>query len=265
MLHGMTAPDRRVARPTLDGYRPETYGDRIADVYDDWYHGVSDVDATVALVGDLVGPASADILELAVGSGRLALPLAQAGHRVTGIDVSEGMLDHLRARDVDGRITVIVGDMVDDLPVGRFDLVVVAYNSLFMLADPARQAACFAAVAGVLEPNGRFVVEAFVPYDPPRRGTVVEVRTMTTDRVVLAVTDTDPDSQVVTGQYVDLVHDGPTQLRPFVLRYSTPPQLDAFAAAAGLVLDQRWEDVGGTPFDEESGTHLSVYRLADDG
>ena len=102
----------------MKGYGPESYGERIADVYDDWFGGVSDVDTTVAFLDELVSARPARFLELAVGTGRLALPLAALGHDVTGIDVSAAMLDRLRANDPQRRVTTIQGDMVDDLPAG---------------------------------------------------------------------------------------------------------------------------------------------------
>ena len=153
----------------MEGYRPESYGDRIADVYDELFGDVSDVPATVAFLDSLVAARPARILELAVGTGRLAIPLAGLGHHVTGIDVSAAMLARLRSADGGQRVAAVLGDMVDDLPAGPFDVVFVAFNSLFMLTDPVRQQAVFAAVATCLPPGGAFVVEAFVPWDPPRR------------------------------------------------------------------------------------------------
>jgi SAM-dependent methyltransferase len=244
----------------MEGYRPETYGERIADVYDNLFAGVSDVPATVAFLDGLVSTRPARVLELAVGTGRLAIPLAARGHGVTGIDVSAAMLDRLRAADVDQRVTGVLGDMVDDLPAGPFDLVFVAFNSLFMVADADRQRQCFTAVAEVLAPGGAFVVEAFVPYDPPHGGSNIEVRSMTADRVVLAIDITDPESQTVRGQFVDLTDGEPARLRPFVLRYSTPAELDGWAEAAGLCLAERHADVTGAPFTDDSPFHVSVFR-----
>jgi SAM-dependent methyltransferase len=245
-------------------YRPESYGEAFADVYDDWYHAVSNVDDTVALV-DALGPADrpARILELAVGTGRLALPLARRGHAVTGIDISPAMLDVLRSNDPEGLVTTVAGDMVDDLPDGPFDVVLVAYTSLFMLVDPARQAACFAAVAERLGSGGLFVVEAFVPFDPPRPGSDVSLRSMTASSVVLSVSTTDAETQRVDGQFIELTDGAPVRLRPYSLRYSTPDELDGFARRAGLELDQRFEDFARTDFDPEtSPRHVSVYRHA---
>jgi SAM-dependent methyltransferase len=244
----------------MEGYRPESYGDRIADVYDEMFAGVSDVPATVAFLDGLVGQRRGRILELAVGTGRLAIPLAALGHDVTGIDISAAMLDRLRAADVDRRVTIVRGDMVDDLPAGPFDLVFIAFNSLFMVADADRQRQCFAAVAKVLGPGGAFVVEAFVPWDPPHGGSNIEVRSMTADRVVLVADLTDPAEQTVRGQFVELIDGEPVRLRPFLLRYSSPAELDRWAEACGLRLAERHEDVAGSPFTDDSPFHLSVFR-----
>jgi len=144
---------------TVRGYGSNSYGDGFADVYDEWYADVTDVGATVARLAELAGP-DGNVLELGVGTGRLAVPLADAGLSVTGIDSSTAMLEQLASRDPDGRVVSIAGDMVDDLPAGPFDAALVAYNTLFnLLADGAQQR-CFAAVAGRLRPGGRFVVEA---------------------------------------------------------------------------------------------------------
>ena len=244
----------------MEGYRPESYGDRIADVYDELFGDVSDVPATVAFLDSLVAARPARILELAVGTGRLAIPLAGLGHHVTGIDVSAAMLARLRSADGGQRVAAVHGDMVDDLPAGPFDVVFVAFNSLFMLTDPVRQQACFAAVATCLAPGGAFVVELFVPWDPPRAGSHVEVRSMTTDRVVLVASLTDPATQQVSGQFVELADGEPVRLRPYVLRYSQPSELDEWATAAGLRLAERYADVERSPFTDDSPFHVSVYR-----
>jgi SAM-dependent methyltransferase len=244
----------------VKGYRSESYGERIADVYDQLFGDVSDVPASVTFLGSLVQDRPARILELAVGTGRLAIPLAGAGHEVTGIDVSAAMIERLRAADPESSVTTVLGDMVDDLPDGPFDLVFVAFNSLFMLADADRQRACFAAVARVLGPGGAFVVEAFVPWDPPRGGSHVEVRSMTADRVVLTANLTDVATQTVTGQFVELIDGEPVHLRPYVLRWSQPGELDEWATAAGLHLAERYADVERASFTDDSPFHVSVYR-----
>jgi len=242
------------------GYDESTYGDSFADVYDEWYRNVSRIDATVdrlrALGGD--GP----FLELGVGTGRLALPLAATGASVTGIDTSDAMLDKLAEKDPGGTVKVVRGDMVDDLPTGPFAAVFVAYNTLFNLADPERQAALFHAVSARLEVGGHFVVEAFVP-DPQRpAGSTVTVRTMAADRLVLLADVYDPDRQIVEGQFVEFTDDERVRLRPYRIRYSTPVELDRMARLAGLELQSRTEDMAGAPFDDDSPAHVSVYCRA---
>jgi SAM-dependent methyltransferase len=247
----------------VEGYTRSSYGDAFADVYDEWYTGISDAAVTADVVAELARSSARGrrprILELAVGTGRLALPLADRQLDVHGIDASAAMLDRLHAGDPDGRITAVLGDMVDDLPLGPFDVVLVAYNSLFNLEDADRQAACFAAVADRLAPGGSFVVEAFVPEEPPRDGTVVAVRSMTVNEVVLSISQHDPAAQRAAGHLVQFTDGERVRLRPWAVRYAPPTELDAMAATAGLVLVARWEDFERHPFGDDSPRHVSVY------
>ena len=128
------------------------------------------------------------------------------------------------------------------------------------LTSDAAQARCMAAVAELLQPGGRFVVEAFVPDEPPRRGDSVSVKSLAADRVVLSLSVHDPDRQSASGQFVELTEGGGVRLRPWSIHYATPEQLDAHAATVGLVLEHRWEAFDRTPFDAGSARHVSVYR-----
>ena len=248
----------------MDGYGPTTYGDAFADVYDDWYPGVTDVGATVARIAELAGPpdGAGRVLELGVGTGRLAVPMAVAGLTVHGVDTSEAMLARLRAKDPDRLVTVTLGDMAAELPPGPFDVALVAYNTLFNLTREGEQAACFAAVARSLRPGGRFVVEAFVP-DPTLSGSAVSVRSMTVDRVVLSVSVQEPSTSTAEGQFVELRDGAPVRLRPWSIRYATPAELDAMAAAAGFWLEQRWTSFADQRFDDDADRHVTVYRTGD--
>lgn len=248
----------------MEGYRDTTYGDAFADVYDDWYGGVSDIAATVTALARLCPNGPARVLELGVGTGRLAIPLATANPSLTvvGIDASEAMLARLRERDSEGLVDTRLGHMVNDLPDGPFDLVFVAYNTLFNLTADGQQRACFAAVAERLAGGGRFVVEAFVPDDPPRDGDDVAIRSMSADRVVLSLSRHDASTGTAHGHFVELSEDRGVRLRPWSIRYSTPAQLDGMAADAGLTLEARWEDAAGSTFDDHSSRHVSVYRRA---
>ena len=248
----------------MEGYQRSSYGDGFADVYDEWYPGLDDAEAAAEMVADLArrsagNARTARVLELGVGTGRLAVPIARQGVDVTGVDTSTAMLERLRARDLDRRVAVIHGDMVDDQPEGPFDVVLVAYNTLFNLESADRQAACFRSAASRLAPDGVFVIEAFVPDDPPREGAVVEVRSMTASEVVLSVSTHDPTNQRAHGHFVHFADGAPVRLRPWSVRYARPDELDAMAAAVGLTLSERLEGFHRQPFVTDSPRHVSVY------
>jgi SAM-dependent methyltransferase len=243
----------------MDGYTDSSYGDAFADVYDDWYCGISDVDATVDLLVEIAGAhATLPILELGVGTGRLAIPLARRGLPVIGIDTSEAMLARLAVNDPDGMVRAVLGDMVDDQPAGPLAMVFVAYNTFFNLLTTSRQQACMASAAERLTPGGTFVIEAFVP--EPHPGSSVSVRAMTADSVVLSVTAHDDSTQTAQGQFIEFSEAGGVRMRPWAIHYATVAQLDVMAAAAGFELAQRWEDAARAPFLTDSPRHVSVYR-----
>lgn len=250
----------------MKGYDETTYGSAFADVYDDWYRGISDIDTTVATLSALAGDGR--VLELGVGTGRLAVPLAArlatgddtVTGRVVGIDSSTSMLDQLRLNDPDSTVSAVCGDMVSGLPDGPFTLVFVAYNTLFNLRTRQSQVACFEAVARRLTSGGRLVVEAFVPDDPPRHGDDISVRTLETDRVVLSISRHHAEQQSAEGQFVEITEVGGVRLRPWAIRYADPDQLDEMAGGAGMTLEHRWDSFGRKPFDADSVRHVSVYR-----
>jgi SAM-dependent methyltransferase len=247
------------------GYDHRSYGDGFADVYDEWYADVTDVRATVARIVELAG-AGGRVLELGVGTGRLAVPMADAGLSVVGIDSSEAMLAKLSERDPGGLVDAVLGDIATDLPVGPFDVVLVAYNTIFNLLGEHDQPRLFQHVADRLAPGGAFVVEAFVPEsDAAAPSSEVTVRSMTVDHVVLSVSVNDRDQQLAEGQFVQFSQDGGVRLRPWSIRWATPEQLDAMATAAGLRLDTRFGEMDGTPFTDDSARHVSIYRRAGEG
>jgi len=247
---------------------PGSYGDAFADVYDRWYSDVTDVAACVARITELATPRGANVLELGAGTGRLALPLAARGLAVTALDASEAMLGQLRTKPGAGQLRIVRGDMahldpmtlVAGTPDGKpFGVVLVAYNTLFNLADEAEQRACLDGVAACLAPDGRLVVEAFVPTDDLTASSALSVSRVDSDEVVLTASLHDPTAQVITGQHVQITEHG-TRLRPWRVRYLRPSQLDDLAAASGLVLTDRRGDWAGAPFDEDAGTvHISTF------
>jgi SAM-dependent methyltransferase len=241
----------------MRGYHDGSYGDGFADVYDDWYAGITDTDTSVAALAGLAGRGR--VLELGVGTGRLAIPLAATGSEVHGVDSSEAMLHRLAAKPGGHAVHAVRGDMVDDLPVGPFSLVLVAYNTFFSLLTEERQQACFHAVAARLGEGGVFALEAFVPDTQSTAASSLTVRSVQVDRVVLSVSTADVDGQRAEGQYVEITEGGGVRLRPWSIRWATVSQLDTMAAAAGLVLRDRWESFAGEPFDHDSARHVSVY------
>jgi SAM-dependent methyltransferase len=243
------------------GFDATTYGERFADVYDDWYGDITDVVACTTALARLAG--TRPVLELGVGTGRLAIPLAERGVEVVGVDSSPAMLVKLAAKPGSDRVEAVLGDMADP-PLGdrRFGLVFVAFNTFFNLSSAAEQQRCLDAVARLLDDDARFVLEAFVPPDEhdepdgPDR-TVVPTR-LTADRVVLTATVHDRPAQTITGQHIDITEAG-TTLRPWKIRYASPTQLDAMAGKAGLHLADRWAGWAAEPFGPDSPTHVSVY------
>jgi SAM-dependent methyltransferase len=250
------------------GYDHRSYGDGFADVYDEWYADVTDVGATVTRVVQLAA-AGGRVLELGVGTGRLAVPMADAGLDVVGIDSSEAMLAKLRERDPERLVDAVLGDITSDLPAGPFDVVLIAYNTIFNLLGEHDQPRLFQHVAARLAPGGAFVVEAFVPASEGVRGTAtsseVSVRSMAVDHVVLSVSVNRHDQQLAEGQFVQFSQDGGVRLRPWSIRWATPEQLDAMATAAGLRLDARVGEMDGTAFTDDSARHVSIYRRAGAG
>lgn len=257
MVHGAGACSRLWP---MEGYENSQYGRSFADVYDDWYHDVSDVDATVHRVAVLAARRGGGrVLELGVGTGRLALPLAARGLHVTGIDASAEMLDQLRAKPGAEQLDLVHADMAE-LPVtGPFATVFVAFNTFFNLITREAQQACLRRVRDVLAPGGRFVLEAFVPGRDADDASGVSARTVALDRVVLTAARRDATTQTISGQHIEITENG-VRLRPWVVRYATVIQLDEMAAAAGMRLEERHADWHGTPFDDASEHHVSVYR-----
>ncbi len=248
----------------MEGLGADSYGESFADVYDEWYGDVSDVEATVDTVVALA--AGEPVLELGIGTGRLALPLAARGLEIHGIDASPAMVARLRAKPGGDTILVTIADFADVEPEwpGPFGVVLAAYNTLFNLTTAASQRRCFASTARRLQPGGAFVVEAFVPSsEPDGIDGQVTPSVIEASRVVLQVTRRHPGLQTVEGSTISITEAG-IRLRPWQIRYARPAELDAMADAAGLVLASRHAGWQGEAFGHDSSRHVSVYRLADD-
>lgn len=246
-------------------YGPSTYGDRIADVYDEWHAARDGYDAmgtttAVAVLADLAAEGGGGaVLELGIGTGRLALPLAARGVAVSGIDASQAMVDRLRAKPGGDAVPVTIGDFADVAVDGPFSLVFVAFNTFFALLTQEDQVRCMANVADRLAPGGLFVVEAFVPdlgrFQDDRALSVLSVDA---DRVVLDAGVHDPTTQTIDVNHVVLTEAG-TRLQPIRLRYAWPSELDLMARLAGLALRDRWGGWDRGPLTARSRGAVSVY------
>jgi SAM-dependent methyltransferase len=240
-----------------DQYNESTYGDRIAEVYDNWFAPAPTeaIEAIAKLAG--AGP----ILELGIGTGRFALPLASKGINIHGIDASEAMVAQLRAKTGGDRIPVTVGDFTEVGVHESYSLVFVVFNTIFGLKSQEEQVRCFANVAKRLRPGGLFLIEAFVP-DLTRftRGQTVQATHVDLGEIKLETSRHDPLNQRVISQHAVITKEG-IKLYPVQIRYAWPPELDLMARLANMRLRERWSNWRRDPFTAASGSHISIYEL----
>lgn len=244
----------------MEGYDETTYGQRWAPYYDDIYSDVED--SLIDLLTRHAGrPPRA--LELAIGTGRIALPLHTKGVEVSGIDISEEMVADLRPKPGGEAITVTIGDFADVGVEEVFPLIYLAFNTLFALPTQERQVECFQNVANHLEPGGRFVIDCFVP-DVTRfdryntRMGVSSIDSVEEHGYELSIYD--PVDQRISTQLVRRLTSGETVVLPVEVRFAWPSELDLMARLAGMTLENRygWYDL--RPFTERSTNHVSIYR-----
>jgi SAM-dependent methyltransferase len=244
----------------MDDYGPSTYGDRIASIYDEWHPVEEDAEQAAEVLAGLAGDGPA--LELAIGTGRIAIPLAARGVSIHGIDASAAMVAKLRQKPGSADIPIELGDFADVDVGGRFRLIFVVFNTFFVLLTQEDQVRCVRNVAAHLEPGGAFVIEAFVPnptmYSAGQR---VAATSVDLDEVRLDAGRHDPSMQRVDATHVVIRH-GDVRLYPVRMRYAWPSELDLMAELAGLRLRDRWADWNRAPFDASSTKHVTVYELA---
>lgn len=244
----------------MDGYDSQTYGQRWAPYYDDLYGEVDDsvIDLLARYAGE---PPRA--LELAIGTGRIALPLRHRGVDVVGIDVSEEMVEKLRAKDGGEAIKVVMGDFGDVAVDDAFPLVYLTFNTIFALLTQDEQIDCFRNVAEHLEPGGCFITDCFVP--DVRRFDAFNSRIgvssiSSVDEHMYEMTIYEPVSQRLSTHVLKRNEDGTNVVLPVEIRFAWPSELDLMARLAGLELEDRfgWYDL--RPFNERSTSHMSIYR-----
>ena len=241
----------------MEDYTPSTYGDSIAEVYDEFYRPVN-VSERVDLLAELADKGRA--LELGIGTGTYAIPLAERGVEVHGIESSQAMIERLRAKEGGETIPVTVGDFADVEVDGAFSLVFAINNTFLMLTSQEEQVRCFANVAAHLDESGVFLVHAFVP-DLTRFVDDQEVRASLPDltSVRLDISVHDAVNQLVDFRHLRLTEEG-IRMYPGRLRYVWPSEMDLMARLAGLTLRERWADWRRSPFTSRSGSHVSVYH-----
>jgi len=209
-------------------------------------------------LAELAGDGAA--LEFAIGTGRVAIPLAARGVRVAGIELSRPMIDKLRANAGEAMIPVIAGDMATARAPGTYSLVYLVYNTVANLLTQAEQVACFRNAARHLAPGGRFVIELWVPelrrLPPGQQATVWH-----SEPGHIGLDTYDVLRQHVVSHHFSFDDSRQAQLFRSPHRYIWPAELDLMAQLAGFELETRHADWGGAEFTAESPSHVSVYRI----
>ena len=242
----------------MEKYKPVmSFDETAAEVYDDISQRGDEIE-TVSFLEQLArgGPA----LELAIGTGRIALPLAARGIRVNGIDFSSAMVAKLRTKPGGAQITVTIGNFADVAVKGTYRLIYLVFNTLFNLLSQDEQVRCFENVADHLTDDGCFVVEAYVPtfLHRLRDNQYVDTEAIGVNEVRLDVLRHDMERQMIEESHVSLSPAG-IRLNPVVQRYAWPSELDLMARIAGLHLKQRWTGWTRERFTSTSSNCVSVY------
>jgi SAM-dependent methyltransferase len=246
----------------VEDWEESTYGSRFAAEYDVRAFGAPDESETTAAVGFLaavLAGTSARLLELGSGTGRLLVPLADRGFDVRGIEVSAEMVARMREKPGGDAIPVDVGDMASFELADRFDVVLLAYNTLFSIVSQDRQAQCLKTAAEHLSSGGKVVLECYAPY-PLAKLPAKNVLTysLQVDEVVLMPTMHNEVEQTIDVNVVVLREDG-IKLFPSRVRYAWPAEIDLMARLAGLTLVERYSGWTREPYGRGSDSHVSVY------
>ncbi len=244
--------------PAVESYDPsKSFGPDEAKAYRDLQRG--DEAAVVDFLHPLAG--KGPVLELGIGTGRIALPLAIRGIEVEGIELSPAMIAGLRTRPRGDKIHVTRGDFAEVPVPGTYSLIYVVWNTFFNLLTQADQVRCFTNVSRHLLHGGCFVIEAYVPAYLYRLTDqqYVQAETILVDEVRLDVLRHDAATQTIEESHVSVSRSG-VRVNPVVQRYVWPAELDLMAQMAGLRLRERWGGWSREPFNSESKLHVSVYQ-----
>ena len=238
-----------------DGY----FDERIAATYDE---SIADEFAPAAVdpVVDFIAASAGNgrVLELGIGTGRIALPLAQRGVTVFGIDLSRAMAARLRAKPGGDAIGVTIGDIATTTVEGSFSVVYLVCNTIMNLTTQEAQVACFRNVAAHLEPGGRFIINVMVPQlQRLPHGDTFQVFAGSED--YWGIDEYDVATQGLVSHHLEVV-DGELDRVSMPFRYVWPAELDLMAQLAGMSLRERWGGWKGEPFTSDSRTHVSVWE-----
>ncbi len=240
----------------MKGYGPETFGALNAADYD-LLHNPGTTDEAVDLLTDL--SRRQRTLELAIGTGRVALPMAVRGCDISGIEASPEMVARLREKPGGHTIPVTIGDMAEVRAEGRFGFIFLIFNTLFNLTSQEEQLRCFQNAAAMLEPGGAFLVEAFVPdLSQFRDDRGLKPRHLDMHSLTLEAAIHDPVTQVIEYQYLRFT-PGSVRMTPLPMRYAWPSEIDLMARLAGLAPESRWGGWDRCKFTAQSRMHVSVY------
>lgn len=246
-----------------------TYGDAAAADYDATYGDFKVEKPQLDLLVELSGTGQA--LEIGVGTGRVAIPLAQRGVAVTGLDPSQAMLKMLREKDHQRSVTTYCGTLESIMGAHLYNLVYAPFNVLFYLPRGGSQEHFFDNAASVLCEKGYVAIECFVPrpgirlVDGPKPAFFpcrehIEVRSTTPNRIALLISENDQEHQVWQWNEVTLHIENGISIVPSTIAYLRPDQIDIMAAAAGFEMLYRYSDWAGTPYTQASRKHVTVYR-----
>ena len=241
----------------MQGFDPATsFGATVAAQYDD--HPRGDEAAAVQFLYDIASTKTA--LEFAIGTGRIALPLAARGMQVDGIELSHDMIARLHAKPAGAALHVIQGDMSTVQMGQRYGLVYLVFNTIFNLLTVDGQIECFANAARHLSDDGVFVAETALPHTwmPSGKSDYVHAEQVNLDSVMFDVARYDPVTQHLSENHVRISAQG-ISMQPIVCRLITPGEMDLMARMAGLKLVHRFANWQKTPFDAQSTAHVSVY------
>jgi SAM-dependent methyltransferase len=240
------------------------------DIWDSEAASKYDTPGTGMFAPDVLGPAvdrlaelagSGGALEFAIGTGRVAIPLRARGVPVSGIELSQPMVDQLRTNADEAAIPVVIGDMAATIVTGSFSLVFLVFNGISNLLTQAEQVECFRNAARHLEKGGRFVIELWVPELPSAASSAQAIAGQSRPGYMLIDT-CDVVAQQVVSHHFEFAEGKQASLFRSPHRYVWPSELDLMGQLAGFELESRHADWSGTPFTSSARSHVSVYRLS---